>query len=173
MTETFIDVEFVVVDTETTAAPLVHGPHRPRRRWDIATDDRLKVDHARKILAELLRVPIAELTIMDAVGRAYLINYEPLGHPDPDIVLCDWPSAKPVNRAICELQRARAVKWRDLGEFWQCLGTYIENLTAVMIGSKITGPERQFVLNWAYTVRDKGRRIVTKPEPTNNLYWGM
>ena len=165
MVETFLDVEFVLVEPETETMALARRPVLPSpvQRWDIEPSDGLTTDGARAMLAGLLGRPLKTCRIISNVGRAYLVIYEPLGKVDPDLVLCAWPSARPVNRAIYELQEARMVDWGSWREFWSGLNRYVEALEAMLRQATITGTERAFVLEWAYGVRDRGRAISGDP----------
>lgn len=159
--EIFVDVEFVVVETES-AAPLVCRPAPKPARWSWE-DTGLTVERAHVMLAELLRCPVRDVRIMDRAGRAYLVEYEPLGKADPDIVLLDWPSARPVQRLILGLQEARALNVREWGEWWQIIDGYVRDLEKLTAGVKISGDERSFVLRWARYVRDSAMAIGATP----------
>ena len=160
--QVILDVEFVVVESETeTQKPWVVAPAPVRYNW--GKSDGLTNAGARAMLASLLGRPVQDCRIVDQVGRAYLVNYEPLGKIDPDIVLCAWPSARPVNCAIYGLQEARMVDWGDWASFWEGLNRYAEALKKLLKHASITGEERAFVLEWAYGVRDQGRAISGDP----------
>jgi len=165
-----VDATFVVVDDDaTTAAPLVHRPQggRPPSRmttspaiWGDIAPTGPTVDDARMLLTSLLYVPCSDVRIVAEVGRCILVEYEPMGKADPDIVLATWPSARPINRIIVELQNARAVNWGNWVEFWAGINRYIDDLAEVLKASTATGEERSFILSWAYNVRDTGRATV-------------
>lgn len=173
-TQTFLDVEFVVIDYEAGAAlarrarPAATSP----ALYDWGDDAGLTLDEARALLAGLLRCPLKDCRIVAQAGRAYLLEYEPLGKIDPDIVLCAWPSARPINRLICELQEARALNWGNWGEFWQGMNRYVEDLESLLKGATITALERSFVLRWAYRIRDTGAALVDARRRDYANYWG-
>lgn len=170
--EPVFDIEFVVVPEP--GAPIERRslpPARARGEWGDA--NALTADRARALLAGLLRQPVTKVHIIDQVGRCYLIEYEPVGKVDPDIVLCDWPSARPINRAMVRFQETRARAWRDLGEFWRVINCQIESLATLLKGAAIEGRERAFVLRWAYAVRDTGAVLpVPMRESDNGWYLG-
>jgi len=153
-----VDVEFVVVEEDVQPTTLATRP-APPVRWHIDDDGGLTNERARRLLAELLRVPFAVVRVVGQVGRVALLEYEPLGTPDPDIVICDFPSAKPINRVLCDLQRARGVAWRDWQEFWGGIDWYAEELKRLTAGAAMTAEERAYLLAWVYHVRDSGKTI--------------
>jgi hypothetical protein len=128
--------------------------------YDFGESDGMAIDRARTLLAGLLRSPITHISILDHVGRVYLLEYESLGKPDPDIIICDFPSAKPINRLLLELQNARGLHWLDWNEFWHGINWYIEELQCLTAGhTGMVSAERAFVLAWAYRIRDTGAVI--------------
>ncbi len=167
-----IDAPFVVVYPEQQTAiekrPQGRPTAPPARSW--GDDDGLTVDHARVLLAGLLHCPFSDVRILDEVGRCVLVEYTPLGRVDPDIVLTTWPSGRPINRAIVNLQQARMIRWPDWGEFWRSMNDYIADLTAVLTASTATGAERAFILAWAYRVRDTGAALAEVGRRDNGWY---
>ena len=160
MEEAFLEVEFVV--EPETALPWIVAPS-PVQRWDIEPGAGLSNDEARARLAKMFGRPLKDCRVVSQVGRAYLVAHEPMGKVDPDIILCAWPSARPINHAIYELQMARMLDWGSWAEFWEGMNRYVKGLKKLLKRAAITGEERAFVLEWAYGVRDRGRAISGDP----------
>lgn len=156
----YVEVEFVVVEPDDEFVLDVRANAMVRSPLIIGTDNGLTVEEAWTKLASLMQAPLNSVSIIEKVGRCYLLEYQPLQKPDPDIVFCDWPGARPINSTILDMQEARAVRWRNWNEFWDGMDYYVKALKKLLKHSSATGEERAFVLHWAQRVRDTGAAIV-------------
>jgi len=107
--------------------------------------------------ADILGWPVKYARGVRQVGRFALVEYEPLGFPDPEIVLAFCRGAESFNQAMALFQRVRN-GGGDLRSWYRNAKTAAAGLVGPLRALEAHPLEADFVLRWALLKCAHGER---------------
>jgi len=109
------------------------------------------------LTADLLGWPVRYARGVRQVGRFVLVEYEPLGYPDPEIVLAFCRGAEGFNQAMALFQRVCRAGG-GLGDWYRNAKTAAARLVPPLRALDAHLVEADFVLRWALLKVAHGER---------------
>lgn len=111
------------------------------------------------LAAQTLQHPLRWVEPLKRVGRFVQIAYEPIGYPDPDMVIFLGPSNPAFQTAMREFQRVRFKQpptWGGWPKWYQATMEAARTLIAPLQALQPTEQEALFVMRWAALVASTG-----------------